>query len=303
MADLYASFLLMLTLCGGLLAAGAHCAATLRPRSQAALLALSVALAALYVLCLWNRPILATLIPSASVIVLGNWLPLFGSFVAGVCAGTRRIHYVRRAILTAATVCLAVYSLYHPMRGEPPWCLRLSGAAALQFQTAESTCSPVAGANLLRLYGIKASEPEMARLCLTREGTHWMGLYRGLKLKVQDTAWDVVVEPFSLDRLRAGRVHSGPAVLSLAFHGRSGDQTLAAGISEETGHTVLMLEHAGANRFEIFDPSPEFGFEVWDESMLTSIREGVLFRLIPRNPAQPSINMDELLLKERFARR
>ncbi len=28
MADLYASFLLMLTLCGGLLAAGAHCAAT-----------------------------------------------------------------------------------------------------------------------------------------------------------------------------------------------------------------------------------------------------------------------------------
>ncbi len=303
MADLYISFAFMLGLCSVLLAVGVRCARWFSPAALVQVLGIAVVLMSCYLMFLWNQPIIASLIPSSAIIVLGNWLPLFGTFFAGVCAGTRRIHVARRAILTVVTVGLCTYSLFQPMSGSSPTCLRLNGSAALQFQTADTTCSPVSGACLLRLHGIAATEWDMAPLCLTREGTHWMGLYRGMKLKVQNTEWDVVVEPFSLDRLKAGKIPRGPAVLSLSFNDRFGSQSLATGFSEIKGHSVVLLDHSGSNTLQIFDPSPEFGFESWDESILSTIQEGVMIRLVPRNPTGRKLDLEQIIVAERSARR
>lgn len=303
MADLYVSFALMLGLSGVLLAVGVRCARWFLPASLVQVLAVVVVLMSSYLMFLWNQPLITRLIPSSAVIVLGNWLPLFGAFFAGVCAGTKRIHVARRFVLTSVTAALCTYSLYEPMSGTTPNCLRINGRAALQYQTADTTCSPVSGACLLRLYGIQAAEWDMTPLCLTREGTHWMGLYRGMKLKVQNTEWDVVAEPFSLERLKAGEIPRGPAVLSLAFNDRFGAQPLASGMSEISGHSVVLLDHSGGNNVQVFDPSPEFGFESWDESMLATIREGVMIRLVPRSPSAQKLDLDEILLAERSARR
>src|SRR5260221_7046371 len=55
--------------------------------------------------------------------------------------------------------------------------------------------------------GISATEQEMADLCITRRGTYWQGLYRGLKLKTAGTLWE--------DR-KSTRLNSSHTVISYA---------------------------------------------------------------------------------------
>ena len=52
------------------------------------------------------------------------------------------------------------------------------------MQSSPHTCSAASAATLLRFYGIRATEQEMAELCLTRSGTTWLGLYHGLASKL-----------------------------------------------------------------------------------------------------------------------
>ncbi|TXT34003.1 MAG: hypothetical protein FD138_1754 [Planctomycetota bacterium] len=54
----------------------------------------------------------------------------------------------------------------------------------------------------------------MAELCLTRRGTNWMGLYRGLKKKTAGTDWDVEVFTGSADELQS---LGSPAILSVGL--------------------------------------------------------------------------------------
>ena len=70
------------------------------------------------------------------------------------------------------------------------------------MQSRGASCGPCCAVTLLRHCGIEADEREMSDLCLTtKSGTPSLGLYRGLKLKTNDTPWDVEVVRGDLEQL------------------------------------------------------------------------------------------------------
>ncbi len=236
-----------------------------------------------YIVYLWNQPILASLVPVSGLVILANWLPIWGCFFTGIYVATSDINHYRRAIISSATLLLCVYSAIAPLTGVPPVCS--SGPSAdsgLQYQSTPFTCSAACAASLLRLHGIAATEGEMAELCLTREGTHWMGLFRGLKLKTVGTLWDVVVEPIGNDGDVPNRYR--PTVLSINIDTSGFAKGVDHGFQTDRGHSVVYLRSRGNDRITVFDPSPDFGIDHWDHRVLSCIKSGVAVFLIPRDP-------------------
>ena len=235
-----------------------------------------------YFAFLWEQPLLATILPFSSLIILANWLPVLGSFFVGMYLSTASVSLVRRRTVSAMTVTLAAYSVVAPIFGRPPDCRFRPTLMGLQHQSTPFTCSAACAASLLTLHGIDSTEQEMAELCLTRQGTHWMGLYRGLKLKTAGTGWTVRVDRFSKDSL--ADLQSGPAVLSLNLDMSGMSPDVEHGFQQESGHSVLALGSPGDDLLTVFDPAPDFGLEVWGEPLLQHVTSGVVVRLIPVRP-------------------
>lgn len=298
MVDLYLSLAVMLTLCG----LAAFVGAGLQQRAGRAMVVSAEVLVCLatvaYLNFLWDRPSLSRLLPFSSTIILGNWLPIVGSFFLGVCLKTERITSLRRIVLAICMVAISGYSLAKPMLGKPPVCVPMMDDRTLDFQTTDQTCSAACAASLLRLHGVAANEKELAQLCLTRHGTHWLGVYRGLKLKTADTKWDVVVEEVSTQDLFSGQF--GPGILALSFHaaefGRPCDPEW--GFASDVGHSVLILKSSSPASLEVFDPAPDYGFETWNEDVLASVRNGILLRLVPRDGSRAVVLFDLKALKQ-----
>lgn len=246
----------------------------------------SVTLAA-YFLTVWDRPVLASLLPSSSVIILGNWLPLWACFFVGIYVSTSKNMASRQLTLSVMAVCLSAVSVVSPMFGEAPECRLGQNTTAFQYQTSPYTCSAACATTLLRLHGIEATEQEMTDLCLTRQGTHWMGAYRALKIKTAGTKWDVVVE--ALDAERKPQLPSNPSLLALNFDLTVFPKALDHGFSELTGHSVVSLGTRGPGFIDIFDPSPDYGFEKWGDAIWKATTDGVLLKLVPRDSAVPAV--------------
>lgn len=245
-----------------------------------------------YMMWLWDRPLLIQLLPFSNAIILGNWLPIVGAFFVGVCLRTAQVARIRRLLLSATLSCLCAYSLVSPLLGHAPECgaAEVSGRM-LEFQTTPQTCSAACAAGFLRLHGIPATEEEMAGLCLTRRGTHWLGVFRGLKLKTANTEWDVVVEEVRPDELTQ-RVNP-PGILALTFTQVSAAHSLESGFVADIGHTVVCLGTSRWETLEVFDPSPDFGFESWNDRILADVDSGILLRLVSRNGTpSPLQNVD-----------
>ncbi|MEY3459560.1 MAG: hypothetical protein RL215_2717 [Planctomycetota bacterium] len=233
-----------------------------------------------YLVWVWDSPLLVALLPFSSVVILGNWLAPVGGLLAGVCACSVRVHVLRRVCLSTVLLGLCCYSLARPLLGTVPRCPSVEFERVLEFQTTEQTCSAACAAGLLRLHGIDASEREMAELCLTRRGTHWLGVYRGLKLKTEGTEWDVVAE-----RLSGGEILQAaatPGILSLSCHGWASARSQDSELPGLTGHSVVRLGSNRPGEVTVFDPSPDYGFGVWDESSLSGIQDAILLRLVSR---------------------
>jgi len=298
MVDLYLSLGVMLSLCG----LAAFAGASLQQRAGRATVVSAEVLVCLatvaYLNFLWDRPSLSRLLPFSGTIILGNWLPIVGSFFLGVCLKTERITSSRRIVLAICMVAISGYSLAKPMLGEPPVCVPVKYDRTLDFQTTDQTCSAACAASLLRLHGVSANEKELANLCLTRHGTHWLGVYRGLKIKTAGTNWDVIVEEVSSQDLFSGAL--GPGILALSFHsaesGRKCDPEW--GFESDVGHSVLILKSRYPAELAVFDPAPEYGFEVWDEDVLANMRKGILLRLVRRDGTQAVVQFDLNALKQ-----
>lgn len=297
MVDLYLSLGVMLTLCG----LAAFAGASLQTRAGRATVVSAEVLVCLatvaYLHWLWDRPSLSRLLPFSSTIILGNWLPIVGSFFLGVCLKTEYITFLRRIVLAICMVAISGYSLARPMLGKPPVCVPVMYDRTLDFQTTDQTCSAACAASLLRLHGISANEKELASLCLTRRGTHWLGVYRGLKLKTADTNWDVVAEEVSTQDLFSGNL--GPGILALSFHVAESGRTCDPewGFEADVGHSVLILKSSSPAALDVFDPAPDYGFETWREDVLVSVRNGILLRLVPRDGTQAVVQFDLKTLK------
>ncbi len=281
MLDLLISVTAMLILCGVAAACGGALQGMANRRLVILLQILVAVLMGGYLYWLMDSPLLVSIVPLSAAIVLSNWLPLMGAFFAGICFRTAAISAVRRAFLSTALLSLCAYSLVSPLLGESPRCADVDFERILEFQTTEQTCSPACAAGLLRLHGIHATERELSKLCLTRQGTHWLGLYRGLKLKTEGTPWDVVVEKISGDELREGS-HS-PGILSLTFGDVVSQAQSEEGFQSSVGHSVVSLGRTASGNLQVFDPSPDYGFETWNQETLQDIESAILVRLVSRD--------------------
>lgn len=282
MLDLVLSAFGMLILCFAFCMAGA----SLQKRGGGThtFLALAVVTGggAAYMLWIWDRPILARILPFSNAIILGNWLPVAAAFFIGVCLKTDTIAYLRRVFFAAALGCLCGFSLISPLLGDAPECGILDHSGRIfEFQTTKQTCSAACAAGLLRLHGIDATEEELATLCLTRSGTHWLGVFRGLKIKTAGTEWDVIVEEVTPKQLTCSE--NPPGVLALTFTPEAAEHSIESGFGTEVGHTVVCLGTCQKSKtLEVFDPSPDYGFESWNDRILADVQTGILLRLVSR---------------------
>lgn len=261
--------------------------------------AIIVAAICAHIRWLWDDVRLAQWLPYSNLIVVGNWyFPL-----AGVLAGLawRRIEtsVVRRWAVLILLLSSSLYTCVQPVLGAPPLCRSRSERSVegrLFYQTTTSTCAAAAAATLLSHYGISTDEQEMAELCLTRHGTTWKGLFRGLKLKTSQSRWSI--EVFHGDGDELPRDHLYPVILWAELspsHPNAAAYRAEWGWIPGTTHTVVVLRQIRPGEYLIHDPVA--GKEVWTEEELDLLWTGEGMRLVQRGrePDSRSLTMAGLL--------
>jgi len=247
-----------------------------------------------YIRWLWDNVLLAQFLPFSNLIVVGNWFPLLLSSFGGIVCGliprlgveTHDFHRgirIRQAVAFVLTQGLGWYAVLQPLLGEAPVCTdQWEGRICLQ--TTKHTCSAACAATLLRQCGIEATEQEMAHLCLTRRGTLWQGLYRGLKLKTAATDWDVEVFSGSVDDLKNGP--QNPAILMVGIPSADSAPPVYShqyGWIPGVFHSVLFFQFLPCGQIQMGEPTPGIVEENWSETDLRILYRGRGVRLVKRN--------------------
>lgn len=231
-----------------------------------------------YIVAVWDRPCLARWLPYSNLIVLGNAFPLFAAVLAGLSCRRLRGRPHTRTTAVVLLIVVGVGALIRPLLGTAPACEeRWDGDVCLQ--TTKHTCSAASAATALRCLGVTTSEAEMARLCLTRQGTSWMGLYRGLSQK-RSPGWRIeVFDTASLETLRQVTPHA-PAILTVEL---PRDVPVGWKYRRENGwlpgvsHSVVCFGPDGDDHWRIADPAN--GRERWSTSDLLLLWQGQGMRL------------------------
>ena len=233
-----------------------------------------------YAFFVHGRLMLTQWLPHSSVIVLGNWIPVGLASVGGLLLGRDAIPAWRRAMVSTLAILVGVYALCQPVMATPPSAADLWTADGICLQSNRSSCSACAAATLLRHHGIPANEQEMMRLCLTGpRGTQQLGLYRGLKLKTQNTSFDV--EAFHCDIQSLRESTAWPVILLVGLPANADVDpryTLDYGWAPGQGHTVVAYGFPRRHRIEIGDPS--HGRETWSTRDLRLLWQGIGLRLV-----------------------
>ena len=284
MTDLYVALAVLGGLTIALFAGSLWCSYRISQVLSDLLAMLVVAVMFFYIRHLWYDVRLTRILPFSNLIVVGNWLPPLAGLLGGFA--WRRIYgrIYRKTLCTAALAAAAGYAAVLPILGEPPACFNEWDSDGVCVQTTRHTCTPASAATLLRMYGIDATEAEMAALCLTRKGTTWMGLYRGLKHKTRGTRWDVeVIECSAAD---ISDEPTEPMLLSVGLGeevaARDKSRLAEWGWQPGKGHSVLLLGKRSAGGFKIADPTPGYGIETWSTRDLKELFQGTAVRLVER---------------------
>jgi hypothetical protein len=252
-------------------------------RLQTNLLAIAIVAAMiLFARVGWQNTLLSNWLPFSNLVIVGNWFPLFLLALTGVVMSMHQLAWWRKGLVVGALGASSVYALVLPLFGTPPECGSRWTAARECQQTTGFTCSAASAATLLEAHGIPATEREMAELCLTRRGTSWLGLYRGLKLKTAGTKWDVELIRCSADEL--WRYVDRPVIADV---GLKDDQPVDAMFRAEYGwapgtrHSVVLTE-CSPSHTKIVDPAPHIGHETWDNNQLHLLWRGYGMKLVER---------------------
>lgn len=240
----------------------------------------AVATTIAYIGFVWDQTLLVRWLPFSNLIVIGNWFPIEASFLGGLAWTQRSMPPWRRGLTVALLHLVTVVVVLSPLLGSAPRCGD-AWSEGVCLQTTRATCSAASAATLLEMHGIPATEQEMAELCLTRRGTNWMGLYRGLKKKTAGTDWDVEVFTGSVDDLRS---LGTPAILSVGLE-RVGqaDSFFQTELGWRPGvrHSVVLFKFV-VDLVEIGEPTPDVGRERWTINDLNELYLGQGIRLIRR---------------------
>ncbi|MBX3440383.1 MAG: hypothetical protein KF861_23035 [Planctomycetaceae bacterium] len=293
MGDLYLGIAIQLFLMGTMFVLARWLTRRASDRICDLLAAITVIGIAVYARWFWEHSFMARLLPFSNLIIVSNWFPLAAGFLAGLV--WQRIRDTpehipllpvfgkfrglpRRIFATLVLFAAGTFTLIAPLRGEPPatgdeW------DGDLCYQTSEATCSAAAAATLLQYYGIFASEGEMADLCLTRRGTNWKGLFRGLMLKAAEKSHRVNVFDRTVDELVAR--FTEPCILQCEL--KLDDENATAefelkGWVRGQPHSLVLIDIQD-DRFIIFDPSVQM--EVWSRSELETLWHGQGLQIVP----------------------
>ena len=280
MTDLYAGLLVMT---GASLAVLAITLRGTRDVSKKVATGIGVGVAALlllYMAFLWKSAVLSEYLPFSNVAVLCNWFPLAAAFLAGVTwthgYGTK----LRRVLFGAAVFLTSAWSLCDPLLGHPPFCKNQWDSNGICRQSSRFTCTPASAATLLRYHGIPAEESEMAELCLTRDGTTWQGLYRGLTLKTEGHPFRVKVIECEWDDLKKYRQQ--PLILSVGLDPSEPfpDDYTERRWGWEPGirHSVILFEQGDGG---VLIADPTVGLQKWTSGDLQTLFRGRAVALIP----------------------
>ncbi len=238
-----------------------------------------------YIRHLWYDVSLAAMLPYSNLIVVGNWFPLAAGLLGGFAWTRIAGRLVRKTICTASLALAAGYASVSPILGDVPRCGDEWDRDGVCIQTTPNTCTAASAATLLRWHGIEATEAEMAELCLTRKGTTWMGLYRGLKRKTEGTRWDVEVIECEPEQLP--RTFPHPMILSVGWSDEETPNVESPRFAEwgwrpGQGHSVVLLGTAPWGGVKVADPTPGYGVEIWNRGELMQLFRGTAVRLIER---------------------
>lgn len=226
-------------------------------------------------------------VPS-SIVVLSNFFPLVAAFLAGITWTHGYGSKKRRTVFGATLFALAFFSVVEPILGRPPRCLNeWQSHPDYPFpvcrQTSAYSCTAAAAATLLRMNGIPAEESEMAGLCLTRQGTTWQGLYRGLKIKTAGHPFRIDIIEGSQEELR--KKLQGPAIISVGIDPDSDyskEYVYAWGWQPGMRHSVVLIDFMpDRDRIAIADPS--VGIEEWTGRDLQTLWRGRALCLVRKD--------------------
>lgn len=226
-----------------------------------------------YIVFVWDHPYLARWLPYSNLIVLGNALPLFAATLVGLSCRRLRGRPRTRTTAVLLLTTVGIGALIRPLLGTAPICdERWDGDVCLQ--TTNHTCSAASAATALRRIGVATSEAEMARRCLTRQGTHWMGLYRGLSQKLSP-AWRIeVFEAKNLETLQQASLNT-PVILTVQLPREvpnAWEYRQESGWLPGVSHSVVCFGPDGGDSWLIADPAN--GLEHWTTADLLLLWQG-----------------------------
>lgn len=280
MGDIYFGLLVLAVLSAALFGIGRAIGRRVSSHAANWLSVLVLVLLSTYLACLWNHTTLVRLLPFSNLIVIGNWFPFVASLLGGLSSAQSSLPLWRRGLTVIGLQLAGVFVVLWPLMGTAPQCGH-AWSDGICLQTTNETCSAAAAATLLQMHGIDSTEQEMADLCLTRRGTNWMGLYRGLKKKTAGTTWDVEVFTVSADQLRS---LDGPSILSVGISQEDQASSLYQtdlGWTPGVRHSVVLLGFV-TDLVDIGEPTPDAGRERWTEGELHQLYLGQGMRLVRR---------------------
>ncbi len=231
----------------------------------------------LYFKYIWNQTLISRFLPVSNLVLLSNWFPLIAAFLAGITWTHGYGSRLRRALFGGTLISLAAWLLVHPLLGSPPQCKNKWDRNGVCLQTSRFSCTAAAAATLLRLYDIEAQESEMAELCLTRRGTTWLGLFRGLQLKTQGRP--LAVEVIECDLATMLKM-KGPLILSVGIDpSKPYRESYVEKHGWEPGqpHTVVKLDRKFRGQQLIGDPA--VGMQPWTQEDFETLYRGRVVRL------------------------
>jgi len=278
-----------------------------------------------YLRFVWGQLWIVNWIPLPSVIVLSNWFPLLlaalgavvwlrldgdGALEAGKpeedgssgqlvedtdeLPAQKSDHTlaIRRTVMMVAIILGGAWSVMYFVPRTPPECGSQWDPPYPPFpwkicrQTNSYTCSAASSATMLTTLGIPATEQEMARLCLTRNGTTWLGLYHGLSTKLLRTRYRINFFESDIERLpQLAKQH--PVLLCCKLDAAAADKRpdleQEGGWIRGTAHSVVYF---GRFRGVHIIGDPSRGYEAWKDDDLKVLWTGQGLH-ITESPQQP----------------
>lgn len=249
-----------------------------------------------YIRFVWGQLWIVKWIPLPSVVILANWFPvLLGMLAAILWLRMQSYSIPRRIPIQLLLVGATVWSEIYVIPQKPPKCGNewIEPTSQLPFrtclQTTRYTCSAAAAATILHSLGVPSSEKEMAELCLTGEGTTWLGLYHGLSIRLQGSGFGVEFFEGSLADLDVATADFPVLLccrLSNEVDSANPEYREDAGWKPGVAHSTVLFGYMKVFYEDVYvvgDPSQKH-VELWSQQDVANLWTGQGLRIVTTRP-------------------